>query len=139
MPKIVQINTALNCGSHGRIVEQISHVAAERGFETTIGHVDTGFDNICMSDIIEKEEEIMATFQGAFIESGKFEYTDVEGKLLHGNISEDLSNEAIIQLTRTYAGQECRLQIIRRIVNYSNGHKKENVELTGINDLNPTS
>ena len=38
MPKIVQINTALNCGSHGRIVEQISHVAAERGFETTIVH-----------------------------------------------------------------------------------------------------
>ena len=38
MKKIVQINTALNCGSHGRIVEQISHVAAEHGFETTIVH-----------------------------------------------------------------------------------------------------
>ena len=38
MPKIIQINTALNCGSHGRIVEQISRVAAERGFETTIVH-----------------------------------------------------------------------------------------------------
>lgn len=38
MKKIVQINTALNCGSHGRIVEQISHVAAESGFETTIVH-----------------------------------------------------------------------------------------------------
>ena len=38
MPKIVQINTALNCGSHGRIVEQISHVGAGRGFDTTIVH-----------------------------------------------------------------------------------------------------
>ena len=38
MPRIIQINTALNCGSHGRIVEQISRVAAERGFETTIVH-----------------------------------------------------------------------------------------------------
>ena len=38
MPRIVQINTALNRGSHGRIVEQISRVAAERGFETTIVH-----------------------------------------------------------------------------------------------------
>ncbi len=28
-----------------------------------------------MSNIIEKEEEITATFQGASIESGKFEYT----------------------------------------------------------------
>ena len=94
--------------------------------------VDTGFDNICLSDIIEKEEEITATFQGAFIESGKFEYTDVEGRLLHGNISEDLSNEAIADLNRRYSGVECRLQIIRRIVSYSNGHRKENVELTGI-------
>ena len=99
--------------------------------------VDTGFDNICLSDFIEKEEEITATFQGAFIESGKFEYTDVEGHLLHGNISEDLTGEDIIRLTRTYAGQECRLQIIRRIISYSNGHKKENVELTGIGNLEP--
>ena len=38
MPRIIQINTALNCGSHGRIVEQISRVAADRGFETTIVH-----------------------------------------------------------------------------------------------------
>lgn len=38
MPRIVQINTALNRGSHGRIVEQISLMAAERGFETTIVH-----------------------------------------------------------------------------------------------------
>ena len=97
--------------------------------------VDTGFDNICLSDIIEKEDEITATFQGSFIESGKFEYTDVEGHLLHSNISEDLTGEDIIHLTHTYAGQDCRLQVIRRIVNYSNGHKKENVELTGITDL----
>ena len=38
MLKIIQINTALNCGSHGRIVEQISRVAADRGFDTTIVH-----------------------------------------------------------------------------------------------------
>lgn len=94
--------------------------------------VDTGFNNICLSDIIEKEEEITATFQGAFIESGKFEYTDVEGRLLHGNISEDLSNEAIADLNRRYSGVECRLQLIKRIISYSNGRKKENVELTGI-------
>ena len=99
--------------------------------------VDTGFDNICLSDIIEKEEEITATFQGAFIESGKFEYTDVEGRLLHGNISEDLSNEAIADLNRRYSGVECRLQLIKRIISYSNGRKKENVELVGILNLEP--
>ena len=38
MPRIVQINTALNRGSHGRIVEQIARMGAERGFETTVVH-----------------------------------------------------------------------------------------------------
>lgn len=99
--------------------------------------VDTGFDNICLSDILEKEEEITATFQGAFIESGKFEYTDVEGKLLHGNISEDLTGEAIADLNRRYSGIECKLQLIKRIISYSNGRKKENVELVGILNLEP--
>lgn len=95
-------------------------------------HVSQGYDNVCLSDIIEKHEEIPAVFQGALIESGKFEYTDVEGKLQHGNISADLSNDAIAQLNRDFSRRECKLQIIRRIVNYSSGRKKENVELMGI-------
>lgn len=95
-------------------------------------HVSQGYDNVCLSDIIEKQEEIPAVFQGALIESGKFEYTDVEGRLLHGNISEDLSNDQIAQLNRDFSRRECKLQIIRRIVSYSSGRKKENVELTGI-------
>lgn len=95
-------------------------------------HVNQGYDKVCLSDIIEKHEEIPAVFQGALIESGKFEYTDVEGKLQHGNISADLSNDAIAQLNRDFSRRECKLQIIRRIVNYSSGRKKENVELMGI-------
>ena len=95
-------------------------------------HVSQGYDNICLSDIIEKQEEIPAVFQGAFIESGKFEYTDLEGKLFHGNISDDLSNDAIAQLNRDFSRRECKLQVIRRIVSYNSGRKKENVELTGI-------
>ena len=105
------------------------------GLELNDSQVNTGFDNICMSDISQKEEEITATFQGAFIESGKFEYTDVEGRLLHGNISEDLSSEAIADLNRRYSGFECQLQVIKRIISYTNGKKKENVELTGIMNL----
>lgn len=66
------------------------------------------------------------------IESGKFEYTDAENHLLHGNISEDLTSAAIAELNLRYSGVECKLQIIRRLVQYSNGHKKENVELIGI-------
>lgn len=51
MPKIVQINTALNCGSHGRIVEQISCMAAGRGFETTIVHGARYVNNSQFPDI----------------------------------------------------------------------------------------
>jgi len=97
-------------------------------------HVSQGYDNICLSDIIEKDEQVVAVFKGALIESGKFEYTDAEGHLVRGHMSEDLSGEQIAALNRRYSGEECCLQIVRRIVSYSSGRKKENVELTGITD-----
>ena len=100
-------------------------------------HVSQGYDNICLSDIIEKDEQVVAVFKGALIESGKFEYTDAEGHLVRGHMSEDLSGEQIAALNRRYSGEECRLQLIKRIISYSNGRKKENVELTGITDLQP--
>ena len=97
-------------------------------------HVSQGYDNICLSDIIEKDEQVVAVFKGSLIESGKFEYTDAEGHLVRGHMSEDLSGEQIASLNRRYSGEECCLQIVRRIVSYSSGRKKENVELTGITD-----
>ena len=101
-------------------------------FALDSGHVERGFDNICLSDITEKEEEVLAVFKGALMESGKFEYTDADGKLVRGNISEDLSGEQIAELNRRYSGVECRLHIVRRIVSYNSGRKKENVELIAI-------
>ena len=98
-------------------------------------HVSTGYGNICLSDITEKEEEIEAVFKGAFIETGKFEYTDVEGYVHHGNISEDLSTDEIVDFNKTYSQRKCKLHIIRRIVSYTSGQKKENVELIGIMEI----
>lgn len=94
--------------------------------------ISVGYNNICLSEISEKEESIEAVFQGAFIETGKFEYTDESGKVRHGFISENLSNLEIAELNRTFSRSECYLNVIRRIVSYTNGKKKENVELTGI-------
>lgn len=94
--------------------------------------VNIGYDNICLSDISEKTEIITAVFQGAFIETGRFEYTDEEGKVRHGSISEELSYDEIAELNRLYSRKECQLSIIHRIVNYTNGNKKEGVELVGI-------
>ncbi len=95
-------------------------------------HVSAGYDNFCLSDVIEKDDEISAVFKGAFIETGKFEYTDAEGNVKHGNISDDLSADQIAEFNKRFSQRECRLQVIHRIVTYSSGHHKENVELTGI-------
>lgn len=108
--------------------------AGSRALMLDSTHVSQGYDNISLSDIIEKDEQVVAVFKGALIESGKFEYTDAEGHLVRGHMSEDLSGEQIAALNRRYSGEECCLQIVRRIVSYSSGRKKENVELTGITD-----
>lgn len=104
------------------------------GLSLDVPHVDLGYRNLCESDIIHKEETIRATFQGCMIESGKFEYTDEDGKVKHGQISEDLTFEEIAELNRNYSRKDCSMNIIRTLVNYSNGKKSEYVELTGIVD-----
>lgn len=100
-----------------------------------VPHVGRAYDNICKSDITTKEDSIIGIFQGAFIESGKFEYTDEEGKVKHGDVSEDLSYDEIAELNRAFSRKDCRLHVIRSIVAYSNGKKNESVELTGIEAL----
>ena len=114
---------------HGSTLRMESGSSAVR---LNINSVNQGYDNICHSDIIEKPEDVQAVFKGALIESGKFEYTDAEGRLVRGNVSDDLTSDQIADLNRRYSGVECRLQLIRRIISYTSGHKKENVELTGI-------
>lgn len=94
--------------------------------------VATGFDNICMSEVTEKEETIKATLRGAMIDSGKFECRDVEGKPIKGTISEDLSEDEIADLLRNYYGKECDLRVLKRLVKYSNGKSRETVELLGV-------
>lgn len=100
-----------------------------------VPHVARAYDNICKSDITTKEDSIIGIFQGAFIESGKFEYTDEEGKVKHGDVSEDLSYDEIAEINRAFSRKDCRLHVIRNIVAYSNGKKNESVELTGIEAL----
>ena len=100
-----------------------------------VPHVVRAYDNICKSDITTQKDSIIGIFQGAFIESGKFEYTDEEGNVKHGDVSEDLSLDHIAEINRVFSRKDCRLHIIRSIVAYSNGKKSESVELTGIEAL----
>ena len=100
-----------------------------------VPQVVRAYDNICKSDITTKEDSIIGTFQGAFIESGKFEYTDEDGKVKHGDVSEDLSYDEIAEMNRFFSRKDCRLHVIRNLVTYSNGKKNESVELTGIEAL----
>lgn len=105
------------------------------GINLDIPHVRLGYDNICLSNISEKEESLAGVFQGAFIESGKFEYTDDDNKVKHGKVSEDLSYEEIAEINRTYSRKQCILDVVISVVSYSNGKKRETVELTGIRPI----
>lgn len=101
-------------------------VTLDRG-KTTIG-----YNNICTTENTEREEVIEGVFQGALIESGKFEYTDAEGKLKHGKISEDVDAETIAEMIRQYVGHDCQMRIVRHLASYANGKKRETIELLSI-------
>lgn len=95
-------------------------------------HVDQGYQNICKTDFSEKRESIRAIFKGALIESGKFEYTEYDGKTKQGFVSEDILDEQMAELSRQYTLKECTLHVLHHIVSYSNGKKRDYIELEGI-------
>ena len=101
-------------------------VTLDRG-KTTIG-----YNNLCTTETSEREDVIEGVFQGALIDSGKFECTDAEGKLKHGKISEDVEADAIAEMIRQYVGQNCRMHIVRHLASYANGKKRETIELLSI-------
>lgn len=101
-------------------------VTLDRG-KTTIG-----YNNLCTTETSEREDMIEGVFQGALIESGKFEYTDAEGKTKHGKISEDVEADTIAEMIRQYAGMNCRMHIVRHLSSYANGKKRETIELLSI-------
>lgn len=96
------------------------------------GKTAIGYNNICTTETSEQEDLIEGVFKGALIESGKFEYTDEEGKLKHGKISEEVEADSIAEIIRQYVGQYCRMRIVRHFASYGNGKKRETIELISI-------
>lgn len=104
------------------------------GLELDNIHTSIGYENLCSSNILEQADVINGIFQGAFVESGRFEYTDADGKLLHGAFSEDTDVDTITEMIKKYTHRGCRMNVIRHISSLSNGKKKEQIELVSIEE-----
>lgn len=105
------------------------------GIELDNIHTEIGYENLCSSNISEQNDVICGIFQGAFVESGKFEYTDENGKLRHGSISDDIDVEAITEIIKRFTHQKCKMSVIRHISSLANGKKSEQIELLSIEEI----
>lgn len=105
------------------------------GFELDNRRTLIGYDNLCAQNVSEEETVIFGVFRGALMDSGKFEYRDNEDKSKTGRISEDLEDDAIEELVRQYYNKRCAMKVVRHLSNYSNGKKREVIELIGIEDM----
>lgn len=105
------------------------------GIELDNIHTEIGYENLCSSNISEQNDVICGIFQGAFVESGKFEYTDENGKLRHGSISDNIDVEAITEIIKRFTHQKCKMSVIRHISSLANGEKSEQIELLSIEEI----
>lgn len=66
-----------------------------------------------ISNIEVKEESIIidGTLKGFFLESMKFEITDIEGRKIIGKISEDLDEKVLIEFLDKFINEKCSIQL----------------------------
>lgn len=105
------------------------------GFELDKEQTTVGYENICSQDIKEQEEDIVGTFKGALIESGKFEFFDTNNKLMHGSISEELDVASITELVQRFTNKQCNMHLLKHVISNSNGNKRELIELLSISEF----
>lgn len=94
-----------------------------------------GYDRVSSTICNEETIIINGVFKGAFIESGKFELIDNDGNTIHGFISDELSEEEIVQYNRDYSNIECNITLEKDVTEFNNGKKNITYVLLSLKDM----
>jgi len=106
--------------------------SGELGFELPKEKVAEAYQRV--SSTIDEVNEMFVNgiFRGILLDSGKFEMQDEEGKKLSGFISEDLSEEQLIDYDRNFLNANCIIHLRIHRTKFKTGNEKLDYELLEI-------
>jgi len=91
---------------------------------------------IRVAETVDEEEEFFITgiFRGILLDSGKFEIQDNEGNKISGFISQELSEEELVNYDKQFLNKQCKFHIQLHKTKFKTGNEKVDYELQGITE-----
>ena len=83
----------------------------------------------------ENELFVSGILKGFLLESGRFEITTLEGRIISGIINHEITQEQLIDYTKEFFNKECRIHLITNKITFKTGKEKINYELSGIDKI----
>lgn len=117
------------------LVDEESVAKLESGtnfIELSKADTQNGFNRINSTICQENIINISGIFKGAFVDTGKFEFQDADGNIKHGRISEDITEEQIVQYNQTYSNESCIMVILEQNFVFGSGNRRIGYELIQI-------
>ena len=107
-------------------------VSGELGIELTNEKVSEAYNRVAATDDEEEEIFIEGVFRGLLLDSGRFEIQDVNGKKISGFISDELSEEELINIDKYFLNENCVIHLKLHRTKFITGREKVDFELIEI-------
>lgn len=82
----------------------------------------------------QNEEFVSGIFRGILLDSGKFEMQDNEGNKISGFISQELSEEELVNYDKEYLNKQCKFHVQIHRTTFKTGKERIDYELLGITE-----
>ncbi|MEN0095861.1 MAG: hypothetical protein AAGB30_10785 [Pedobacter sp.] len=108
--------------------------SGEVGIEISPDDIKEAYNRV--SSTVDEEEEVLITgvFRGLLLDSGRFEFQDTDGIKHSGFISEDISEEQLVDYN-SYLNIECKIHLRIHKTAFKTGNERTDYELLEIMSL----
>jgi hypothetical protein len=106
--------------------------SGDTGVVITEDEVQTAYHRIAATEDEEEQSVINGILRGILLDSGKFEIQDSEGNKISGFISQDLTEDTLIEYDKLYLNQNCKIFLQRHKTRFVTGNEKVDYELLEI-------
>ncbi len=95
------------------------------------------YERVAETNTTEEMVRSVGTFRGVLLGSWMFNFTTSSGEDIAGRISQDLSEDQVVEFDRKYLNQSCTATFLKTLVSFRNGRNRVSYQLTNVEPDSP--
>jgi hypothetical protein len=111
--------------------------SGDRRCEMTAAQALRAYERVAETTTTEEAVSVSGIFRGVLLGSWMFNFTTSSGEDIAGRISQDLTEEQVIEFDRTYLNQSCNATFQKTSVSFRNGRNRVSYQLTNVEPDSP--